>query len=270
MNDLPLISVIIPLFNAEKYIGKTIQTISKQTYKNIEIIVVDDKSTDGSCAIVEKCALLDNRLILIELEVNSGGPAHPRNIGIKHANGEYIAFIDSDDLWMQNKLEEQYNFMIQDNFNFSSTGMEYINEENERIKNYSIFSKINSLIQKRRTIKDLIDTRFIATSSVLILKSFLIDFDESKVRISVEDYFLWLHLLNNENVRYGYLNDKLLQYRILDNSISDRKNPYKHEIKTSIATLTFILETNNFDYFTYFVKILIRNSFKRKFKYMNR
>ncbi|OQX91514.1 MAG: hypothetical protein B6D58_07700 [candidate division Zixibacteria bacterium 4484_95] len=100
----PLVSVITPLYNSEKYIGETIESVIGQTYHNWEMVIVDDCSTDSSADIVEKYSKKDPRIRLIKCEKNFGGPARPRNIGIKNAKGEYIAFLDSDDRWYPEKL----------------------------------------------------------------------------------------------------------------------------------------------------------------------
>ena len=90
-NNEPLISIIIPVFNAQKYIEETILSVIGQTYSNWELIVVDDCSTDHSVNIIQDIILLDIRIRLIKSEVGSGGPARPRNIGIESSTGKYIA-----------------------------------------------------------------------------------------------------------------------------------------------------------------------------------
>lgn len=103
--DNPLISVIVPAFNAGLTIVETLQSVKNQTYKNIEIIVVDDGSTDKTCEVVEQLSLEDKRIILRRKP--NGGPASARNLGISIAKGEFLAPIDSDDLWHPDKLSIQ-------------------------------------------------------------------------------------------------------------------------------------------------------------------
>lgn len=112
-NFTPAISIIIPLYNAEKFIRECIESISVQTFQNYEVIIVDDCSTDKSREVVEKSVaeFFENpveKIRLIELEKNSGGASKPRNIGLKLARGEYIMFIDSDDAITPTALEELY------------------------------------------------------------------------------------------------------------------------------------------------------------------
>lgn len=107
----PLVSVIIPAYNAEKFIGATLESVLSQTYKNIEVIVVDDGSRDQTVEIVECFAAKDNRVILIQ-QANSGVAA-ARNCAIEKSKGEYIAPIDADDIWFPKKLERQVECILQ-------------------------------------------------------------------------------------------------------------------------------------------------------------
>ena len=106
-----LISIIVPLYNSEKYIHETILSVVNQTYPNWELIIIDDCSSDNSVNIVKKFMQNDKRVKLITNDVNFGSAAKPRNIGIRHAKGQYIAFLDSDDVWDKNKLQEQLEYM---------------------------------------------------------------------------------------------------------------------------------------------------------------
>jgi glycosyltransferase involved in cell wall biosynthesis len=102
-----LVSIIIPVFNAEKYVQEAIQSVLSQTYKNIELICINDQSTDNSLTILES---FRNKIILVNNE-NNCGTAESRNKGIRIARGEYLAFIDNDDIWESNKLEVQMNHL---------------------------------------------------------------------------------------------------------------------------------------------------------------
>jgi glycosyltransferase involved in cell wall biosynthesis len=109
--QVPLVSVIIPAYNAEKFIGVTLDSVLAQTYKNIEILVVDDGSTDRTVDIVQRRALEDKRITL--LRQKNQGVAAARNLAIRHSTGEYIAPIDADDIWYSLKLEKQVACMIE-------------------------------------------------------------------------------------------------------------------------------------------------------------
>lgn len=111
MPDLPLVSIIIPLFNQERFVGQAITSILDQGLDEIEIIIVDDGSTDRSAAIVEEYAMNAGGRIRLIRQPNSGGPAKPRNVGIEHSSGKYIAFLDPDDYWYPDKLKQQLDVL---------------------------------------------------------------------------------------------------------------------------------------------------------------
>lgn len=106
-----LVSVVTPCYNAKAYIASTIDSVQKQTYTHWEMLVVDDCSTDNSAEIVKQMAQEDLRIRYLKTEKPSGSPTMPRNIALDNARGQYIAFLDADDLWMPEKLEEQLAFM---------------------------------------------------------------------------------------------------------------------------------------------------------------
>ena len=105
-----LVSIVVPVFNSEKFIIETIQSVKKQTYQNWELLLVNDCSTDKSEQIIRKYEE-DKRIRLINLKANSGA-AIARNTGINNAKGKYIAFLDADDLWNKEKLEKQIKFCL--------------------------------------------------------------------------------------------------------------------------------------------------------------
>lgn len=117
MNDL--ISVIMPSYNTSKYISKSIQSVVNQTYNNWELIIVDDCSTDDTEEII-KPFLIDNRILFFKNDKNCGA-AISRNLALRKAKGRYIAFLDSDDLWLPEKLEKQLKFMKKNNYAFTFT-----------------------------------------------------------------------------------------------------------------------------------------------------
>lgn len=122
-----LVSIIMPSYNTEKYIFESIESVIAQTYKNWELLIIDDCSEDLTIQIIQKYLKVYPNIFLIQLEKNSGA-AVSRNKGIEKANGEYIAFLDSDDLWEENKLEIQINFMKENNCAFSFTEYMEIDE----------------------------------------------------------------------------------------------------------------------------------------------
>ena len=123
-----LVSVITPTYNCEKFIGETIESVMEQTYQRWEMIIVDDCSTDHTKEVVEEYAKKDNRIKYHCLEKNSGA-AVARTEAMKLAEGEYMAFLDSDDLWMKEKLHKQLAFMKKHDIAFSCTSYEQVDEE---------------------------------------------------------------------------------------------------------------------------------------------
>jgi glycosyltransferase involved in cell wall biosynthesis len=145
-SDAPFFSIILPVFNGEKFISETIQSILQQSFTNWELIVIDDGSTDKSAGIVKDFCKLDNRIKLLQ-QTNKKQPA-ARNAGMKIAQGEWIAFIDADDLWLPAKLELQYQF-INKNANVDvvfSNG--YTKYHDKRIWHYYHFEIVSQFYQQ--------------------------------------------------------------------------------------------------------------------------
>jgi len=251
-NSKILISIVIPMHNAQKFILETIDSVLNQTYKNWEMIIIDNCSSDKSCELIT--SFNDDRINLIKLDANSGGPARPRNIGIEKSNGEYIAFLDADDLWSNDKLEKQLEYMLKHNITFSSTNSMFVDELSNPIDNKYKIVTFFKKYDKKVTVCDLIKNKFIATSSVMVKKELLRDFSESKELVSVEDLGQWLHLLHNKKVKYFYFSEKLLIYRILKNSVSNRTIEHKQTTKANLAILEFIVKENAFNYVPCFYK----------------
>lgn len=123
-----LVSIVTPNYNCGKYIAETIESVRNQTYTNWEMLIVDDCSTDNSVAIAQSYAQKDSRIHVLIQSKNSGA-ALARNRALDEARGEYIAFLDSDDLWLPEKLEKQVSFMRANNCDFCFTEYEHIDED---------------------------------------------------------------------------------------------------------------------------------------------
>ncbi|MDE7256747.1 MAG: glycosyltransferase, partial [Clostridia bacterium] len=125
-----LVSIIMPNYNCEKYIGETVESVLNQTYTNWELLIVDDCSADNSLEIIKGFAEKDARIKVFVNEKSSGAAAS-RNRAIREAGGKWIAFLDSDDLWTADKLEKQIKFMEDNGYHFSCTDYDHINEQSE-------------------------------------------------------------------------------------------------------------------------------------------
>lgn len=127
-----MVSIVIPVYNASKYIKDTIESINKQTYKNYEAIFIDDFSTDNSLEIIKKYQKNNNKIKIIKLKKHRGAPI-ARNVGIRNAKGRYLSFIDADDILIKNKIEMQVNFIKKNNYEFTYGAFRYMNDKGTRV-----------------------------------------------------------------------------------------------------------------------------------------
>lgn len=208
-----LVSIIMPTYNCGKFIAKTIDSVLAQTYDNWELIIVDDRSKDNTKEIVETYQKDDKRIKYYMLEVNSGA-AVARTEAMKLATGSYMAFLDSDDIWLPNKLEKQIEFMDQNGYNFTCTAYEQIDEDDKLL---------NKVIQTRKKAdynRVLLDCP-VGNSTVMYNVEALGKFEVPNIRKRNDDA-LWLQILKKEKYIWG-MPDILMQYRIRNNSISSNK-----------------------------------------------
>ena len=133
MTNTPLVSVIMPCYNSERFIAESIDSVIGQSYPNFELLITDDGSTDNSVEIIKNKVEKDNRIKLFILKERIG-IAKARNNSLSHAKGRFIAFLDSDDIWTSNKLSTQINFIINNNIGFSYSDYELIDEEERKTK----------------------------------------------------------------------------------------------------------------------------------------
>lgn len=208
-----LVSVIMPTYNSGKYIEETIETVKNQTYKNWELIIVDDCSKDNTEEIVNKYINSDNRIKYYKFKTNQGA-AKARTKAMEMANGNYMAFLDSDDLWNEEKLEKQLEFMKKNHYNFTCTEYEQIDENGKKM-NRIIKTKI-----KANYNRILLDCP-VGNSTVMYNVNALGKFKVPNIRKRNDDA-LWLQILKKEQYIYG-MNEVLMKYRIRSNSISSNK-----------------------------------------------
>jgi glycosyltransferase involved in cell wall biosynthesis len=211
MNNL--VSIITPNYNSEKFISETIKSVLNQTYKNWEMIIVDDVSSDKSIDIITSFCKKDARIQLHQLPENSGA-AIARNKAIDLAKGTFIAFLDSDDLWLPKKLEFQLDFMLKNNYSLSYTSYEIINEEGELTN--KIISCKDKLNYNRMLYSNEIGCLTAMYNKDVLGKIFM---PEIRKR---QDYGLWLKILKSEKYAFGFAT-VLAQYRDRSKSISNNK-----------------------------------------------
>ncbi len=213
VND-PKISIIMPIFNVERFIKEAIESILNQTFNDFEFIIINDGSTDNSFKIIKEYAKKDNRIIIINNSKNLG-IIKSLNLGLKKAQGKYVARMDGDDISKPKRLEIQYNFLEKNKDIFLvGTGSEKINE------NSKIISIHNPIVSEKKIIKTLPKKNCFRHSSIMFRNEKNIFYRE-KMHF-VEDYDLYLLLLS-KNKRLLNLPFYLLKYRIRENSINIEK-----------------------------------------------
>ncbi len=207
-----LVSIITPAYKAEKVVGETIRSVQAQSYPHWEMLVVEDGSPDATAEVVAGFAAADPRVRLIR-QANAG-PAMARQKALDHARGRWIAFLDSDDLWLPDKLQRQLAFMERERATFTFTAFRRIQADG---------SGLGHLIDvpPRMTYRRLLGNTAIATSTVLIDRAATGDFRMTKTYY--DDFVLWLGLLKKGHVAHG-LNEDLMRYRVMGGSVSRNKS----------------------------------------------
>lgn len=208
-----LVSVIMPVYNAERFLEEALNSVLCQTYKNIELVLVDDCSTDKSSQIIVGMQKKYPQIQYYLQETNMGAGA-ARNKALELARGRYVAFLDSDDIWLPDKIERQLALMEETGSPFSYTAIEMIDEAANTVKTK----------RKLRQTCDywyLLHNTIIATSSVVVDRAVLGDFRMS-LRRGGQDYATWLMLLRNGAVAQG-INEALVRYRLVSGSLSSNK-----------------------------------------------
>ena len=207
---MDLISVIIPYYKKKNSILKTVNSVLNQIYQNFEIIIIYDDENNNDLNFINEIKNLDNRIFIIKNKKQMGA-GNSRNIGINNSKGEFIAFLDADDTWKNDKLDKQINFMKINNYEASHTSYSIINERNEVIGNRTArnFFKL----------KELLKSCDIGTSTVMIKRNLInndVKFAPLKTK---EDFVLWLKLLQKNIKIYG-LNEILTYWSRSNSSLS--------------------------------------------------
>jgi len=219
-----MISVILPIYNSELYLIDALESLKNQTYKNFEVIIVDNCSNDNS---IKLCIKYNKHLQIKILSIdNFGIIAKSRNLGIKSSNGDIISFLDSDDYWDKDKLLEVNNSFSKNNWDVFCHNEIAVNVKKKFIKKMKYGTNIKNLYKNL-----LILGNCLSTSAVSINKSFLfrnnLFFSENKNFNTAEDYELWLNLAKF-NARFNFSNKYLGYYRVDYNSNSLKNIKYHH------------------------------------------
>ncbi len=209
-----MVSIVVPVYNAERFLPETIGLVQKQTYRDWELILVDDCSSDNGAAIVRQYAKDDTRIRLIQQEVNAGA-ARSRNLGISQANGRYLCFLDADDIWTSQKLEKELAYMKEKKAAFVFTGYEFADAKGEGLGK---IVHVPETISYEQALKN----TTIFTSTVMIDRDKIADTDIYMPQIASEDTATWWHILKKYQIGYG-LDENLVRYRRTEGTLSSNK-----------------------------------------------
>ncbi len=238
-----LVSIVTPVFNSERFLRDTIQSVQSQSYGDWELLLIDDASTDGSVAVIQTAQNEDTRIKLLQNERNMGA-GYSRNQGIKAATGEYVAFLDADDLWAADKLKKHVAFAEANSRAFTFTAYEFANTKGEPTGR--CVSAPPSV-----TYQSMITNPIAWTSTIMIdlrqVEKGLIYMPDIK---RGQDLVAWLNVLRHTNEGYG-LNEVLSYYRRSSDSLSANKlkamkrtwHIYRHELKINQAKSVVYMAT---------------------------
>ena len=240
-----LISIVVPVYNASRFLDETIKTVREQTIDNWELIFVDDCSTDNSDEIIKQYMKIDKKIKYFKQDQN-GGPALARNRGIDEAKGNFLCFLDADDMWDKDKLEKQLNFMLEKEVAFSYTSYEFATFDGiptgKKVKAKEIL-----------TYKEVLKNNIISTITVMFNLNLI---DKELIKMPnlkyVEDTATWFKILRNGFKAYG-LSDVYSYYRRTSNTESSNKfktqkrlwNLYRKEEKMGFFKSLYTLGVKN-------------------------
>lgn len=207
-----LVSIVTAAFNSEKWISQSIESVLAQDYQQWELlIIIDTGTTDNTAEIVNQFSQKDPRIKLISI-LDAKGLALSRNKGLEEANGQYIAFLDSDDYWLPLKLSKQIKFMKRHNYPFTCSGFRRISEDDSRLGR-------TIMPPTKQTYFDVLKHNFIPCLTVIIDRNTIPDFEFDEHKF--EDFILWLQILKKTEACYC-LKEDLTRYRVVLNSRSSQ------------------------------------------------
>ena len=213
MESQPLVSVIMPSYNAEKYIADSIESVLNQTYQNWELLITDDCSSDRTPEIVQSYCLQDPRISFVVAKQHSG-IAKTRNQSIARAKGQFISFLDNDDLWMPEKLEKQVRFVVENNYAFVYSSYELMNEDGTP-KGKII--KTAGVVDYNKYLRNTI-----IGSGTIMLDQYQTGSLVMPDNATSDDMALWCKILKDGHKAYP-IPEVLMKYRVRNNSASANK-----------------------------------------------
>ena len=262
MNDFGLVSIITPSYNCAGFIGETIASIQAQTYRNWELIITDDCSTDNSTQVIESYCRQDSRIKLLRLDSNSGAGA-ARNNSIRAARGRFIAFCDSDDRWTPDKLQLQLEFMTSNGYGLTYTSYDTCSEQ----------GCVNGYVE---CLPKLTYTKILRDNGIGCLTAI---YDRDKIGLHTmppirkrQDWCLWIDIIRKTGPAFG-LQQPLALYRVRTGSISSNKremlrwnfNVY-HKVVGYNAFVSALMLGGFFMPYYFYKKLKQKNDYKKRQK----
>tara|TARA_R110000868_G_scaffold40945_2_gene140579 strand:- start:2872 stop:3654 length:783 start_codon:yes stop_codon:yes gene_type:complete len=256
--EKPLVSILIPTLNSEKFISESIRSVQNQTYTNWEIILVDDCSTDATLSLVMELALKDQRIHFSKLTKNSGtGVA--RNSALAAAKGQYIAFLDADDLWKPEKLKKQIDFLINKNLPFTFSFYDCIDE-----KGNSLNKRVEAPLHL--SYRQLFFCNYVGNLTAIYDVNFFGKIPISSIR-KRQDWMLWLTVLKKIKVAH-VVPESLAYYRVRTDSISTSKLDlikYNFAVYRKFHGFSFLIAVACMKFFL-FTQLLIKPRYIKSIK----
>lgn len=251
------VSVIVTTYNRKEFLEETLTSVLNQSFKDFEIIVVDNNSDYDFLKFIE--SFKDSRLQAYQND-NSGIIALNRNLGIRKARGKYIAFCDDDDTWVFDKLESQLKYLEQTQVDLVYSNTKLIFENGtEKLTRYKNIDSLNKLLNQNH----------ITLSSVIVKNFGGLFFNEDQDFITVEDYELWIRLMK-QGLNFKFIEKPLVNYRVMQSSMS-QKSRFKNQI-VNIKFRVFLLKNLNLPIYSKIVllkvviirlfRILLKHPFK--------
>jgi teichuronic acid biosynthesis glycosyltransferase TuaG len=251
MSQAPIVSVVMPAFNSARFIEASINSVLQQKLKEWELLVVDGGSSDETREIVSRYCTIDSRVRLIP-NPDDKGPAHARSTGIRHAYGEYVAFLDGDDLWLPNKLSDQIDFMFSTNSNFAYTKYRVMNSQGTD-------ASCPMSVYREYGFWSALALRGIATATVIAKRSLFSEEILNTYGLSHgEDYLWWLMILRRGTKARGLMRPLAL-YRDVESSLSKRRWKHQRSVwRTYRVELGVPAPIAAFAYTTYVLDVAVR------------
>lgn len=210
-----MVSIVMPAYQAERYLETAVRSVQAQTFTDWELIIIDDHSSDCTADLAEALAGADARIRVLYNQENTG-VAGSRNRGVTAARGEWIAFLDSDDAWREDKLEKQLACAVRHHADFLFTGSAFMNAGGEHINSYLP-------VPEKIGYRELLKQNLVSCSSVLIRRELVLEYPMRHADRLHEDFAVWLQILRDKKLAAYGINEPLLIYRLSAGSKSGNK-----------------------------------------------